>query len=213
MKILVDPCRYGQIDPARPDRLGILATPRRLAGGFAGCNGLLWAADNDCFQGLDEAAYRRLLDHCDYAPVSPSWVSVPDAVADHAETLRLWKVWVSVLLSRGLPPAFVLQDGCTAATVPWSECAAVFVGGTTAWKLGTVARGICAAAKDRGKAVHVGRVNTRRRINRLASWGTVDTIDGTRWLRFSRSLPTGIAWVDAALGIGSLFQSEEYMDE
>ncbi len=97
-----------------------------------------------------------------------------------------------------------LQDGQTFATVPWRRCAAVFVGGTTAWKLGPEARNLVAYAKALGKWVHMGRVNTRRRIRLGVRWG-VDSIDGKTFSQFG-DLPKGIPWIDQAKRQGDLLR-------
>jgi hypothetical protein len=56
-------------------------------------------------------------------------------------------------------------------------------------------------AKARGKLVHVGRVNSRKRIRRLAGWGCVDSIDGSGWSRWpDKKIPKGLAWIKEAEG-------------
>jgi hypothetical protein len=49
------------------------------------------------------------------------------------------------------PVALVLQDGQQDGAIPWEEIDAVFVGGTTEFKLGRVASRLTAEAKARGK--------------------------------------------------------------
>jgi hypothetical protein len=93
----------------------------------------VWAADNDCFQGLNAPAYLAMLAAIDGLP-GCRFVTVPDVVGDNDATLALWER-VARLGSRAQPPAFVLQDGVTADAVPWSDCGAVFIGGTTDFKL------------------------------------------------------------------------------
>jgi hypothetical protein len=68
---------------------------------------------------------------------------------------------------------------------------ALFIGASTEWKLGPSAEALVAQAKDRGKWVHMGRVNSHRRIRYAASIGC-DSVDGTKWVR----------WRDAYLDSG-----------
>lgn len=147
--------------------------------------GFRWSADNGCFGGFDEGACRAM-----WARL-PGWpgclfVVVPDAVADHRETLRLWDEWWLTVreLTGGQPCAFVAQNGATVDNVPWDELDALFVGGDTEWKLSHHAARLTWEAHERGKWVHMGRVNSAKRIARAL--GTMcDSFDGTKWSRWS----------------------------
>lgn len=71
---------------------------------------------------------------------------------------------------------------------------AVFIGGTTEFKLGATARAITAEAKRRGKWVHMGRVNTAQRV-RYAKQIGCDSFDGTTFSRWRATyLRKGLAW-------------------
>ena len=65
----------------------------------------------------------------------------------------------------------MLQDGATADEVAWDDCDAVFVGGSTAWKLGDTVPGLVRAARERQKWVHMGRVNSWVRLRVAAAIG------------------------------------------
>lgn len=146
--------------------------------------GLPWAADNDCFQGLDTRAYRAMLDKIAVQDTTRLlFVTVPDVVADCAQTGALFTEWLPVLQDRGLPPALVAQDGLTEDAVPWGDVRALFIGGSTAWKLGTDAAHLVRAAKVRGVWVHVGRVNSLTRLTYIDGLG-VDSFDGTQFSRY-----------------------------
>ena len=73
-------------------------------------SGMPWAADNDCFQGLDTDAFARMLDTIQGLP-GCLFVTVPDVVADAQATAALFDVWAPALERRGLPVALVAQDG------------------------------------------------------------------------------------------------------
>jgi EAL domain-containing protein (putative c-di-GMP-specific phosphodiesterase class I) len=68
--------------------------------------------------------------------------------------------------------------------IPWNEVKAIFIGGSTDWKLGQHARACVKAAKALGKWVHVGRVNTADRFKYFESIGA-DSCDGSGVARFS----------------------------
>jgi hypothetical protein len=155
-----------------------------------------WAADNDCFQQLDPIAYFRMLDAL--AGLSGClFVTVPDVVADPAGTVRGWVRWSEGLRRRGLPIAFVAQDGCERGMLPpWWSFDALFLGGSTAWKLGAEARQVAVLAKQQGKWLHMGRVNSLRRLRYAQSIGC-DSIDGSSWARWRDThLPAGLAALD-----------------
>jgi hypothetical protein len=156
--------------------------------------GIPWAADNDCYQGLDRDAYVRMLWGIRELP-GCLFVVCPDVVADADATRQLWREWAATTawVTRQ-PLAYVLQDGDTTATVPWDECDCVFVGGSTAWKVGVDAERIVRHAKQLGKWAHMGRVNSRRRYDYARSIGC-DSVDGTSFSRFrDRWLPPALRW-------------------
>jgi hypothetical protein len=119
------------------------------------------------------------------------WATVPDVVGDHAATLARWDQWARPVIDLGFAPAFVAQDGCTVETIP-EDAAAVFLGGSTGWKLGPVAEQI---ARSEVRPVHMGRVNTLRRLRLAADWGC-DSVDGT-FLAFGpdANLPSLLRWM------------------
>jgi hypothetical protein len=111
------------------------------------------------------------------------WVAVPDVVGSARRTLEIWK-YRRDLVPHGLwPLAFVCQDGAESLPIPWDELAAVFIGGTTAWKMSEHAAQIIKTAKILNKLVHIGRVNTPRRWRHFAALGA-DTCDGSGIARF-----------------------------
>jgi hypothetical protein len=190
----------------RPDRLGVLMTPR--AGNripVSEATGVPWAADNDCFNGLHPVRWLRFLAKIVESGSRPLWVACPDKVADAGETWRLYHLWAPVIHSLGLPVALVLQDGLEKfkwrASLPstWDELAAVFVGGSTEWKLSEYAERFVREAKERGKLVHVGRVNSLKRIRHFARLG-VDTFDGSGFSAWGdKRIGLAVRWIDTAL--------------
>lgn len=164
--------------PKSGGKLGVLLTP---ANGNSvesilklDCD---WAADNGCFGGLDEQAFLGMLDAIQGKP-RLQWVTCPDVVAWSRFTRQLFEEWAPELESRALPIAYVLQDGETISGVPWDRITAVFVGGSTKFKIGHDAKALVCEAKQRGKLVHMGRVNSESRLLLAKSWGC-DSVDGT----------------------------------
>lgn len=184
--------------------VGRLYTP---ASGNAACDDLPWAADNGAFSGFDAQAFLRMLlklkglEGCKF-------VACPDVVANWQATSDLFGKWWSVIDGAGFPVAYVAQDGLKPQFVPWSRCDSVFLGGSTEWKLSDDAGEVAAEAKRRGKWLHMGRVNTLRRIKRARAWN-VDSIDGTRFSMFpDAALKLGTRWVRNEMRQGVLSISE-----
>ena len=90
---------------------------------------------------------------------------------------------------------FIAQDGAT-KDLPWGDFDCLFIGGTTNWKLSQSAGDLIAEAKKNHKWVHVGRVNSYRRLNLVSILGA-DSCDGT-FLAFGpdKNLPRLLRWFD-----------------
>lgn len=139
--------------------------------------GWLWAADNGCFSdGWDEDRWLFWLQKR-HPRAGCLFAVVPDVVADADATLE--RFWRFAPLVRGLryPVAFVAQDGIERRVIPWGHFDCLFIGGSTEWKLSEAARYVATLARDHGKWVHVGRVNSDKRYRGLASMA--DSCDGT----------------------------------
>lgn len=143
-----------------------------------------WAADNDAFLAWDETRFVRMLNRF-IGTADCLFVTAPDVVADARATLGRFFDWRDEIAGRGFPVAFVGQDGAEDLdlTDVWRAADAWFVGGSTAWKLSAAAVDLATEARRRGKHVHVGRVNTQRRL-RIAYDLGADSVDGTGWSRF-----------------------------
>lgn len=143
-----------------------------------------WAIDNAAYTHFDPVEYLKVLERWRAIP-GCQWVAVPDVPYDHAATLRRWHEWAGRVASfgYGYSLAFVVQDGATPGTVPWPDMAALFVGGSTRWKLGSDAALLIRAAQDRGLWVHMGRVNTAKRVHYAHSL-KLNSVDGMGWSRF-----------------------------
>ena len=151
---------------------------------FALDNGAWPAHLND--RAWDEGAWRHHLRTVALGGEAPLWVVVPDVVGNRTATLERWPVYVDEVKGYGWPPAFAAQDGMTPSDVP-DDAEVVFLGGSTDWKLGALARW--------GRAfpgrLHVARVNTYKRLVLCYQAGAI-SCDGTGWGRGSQQQLAGL---------------------
>lgn len=173
--------------------LGHLLSPRsRNDPDWFISTGLPWAADNGAFSGFDPPAFVRMLDSIQGRP-GCLFAVCPDVVGNASETLSLFGEWRETITARSLPVAYVAQDGQEQLPVPWAEFDALFIGGSTEFKLGRHAESLTREARARGIHVHMGRVNTRRRMRLARAWGC-NSVDGTAFSWFpDTKLPGALA--------------------
>lgn len=174
--------------------LGQIATP---AAGNRVEAGRTWCADNSVFAGKypgDDEFLAWLKARQQYA-ANCRFVVAPDVVCDARATLELSRPMFSRIRDLGFPVALVGQNGLEDIEVPWGEFDVLFLGGDNEWKLGEAAAGLVTEAKRRGKWVHMGRVNSRKRLAYAASIGC-DSADGT-YIAFgpNKNLPKMLNWV------------------
>jgi hypothetical protein len=219
-------------DAMTAGQLGYIDTP---AQGNLRPAGVTWCADNGCFSDRwDQGRWWAFLVRNAHAADSCLFAVAPDVVADHDATLKRATPWLPKIRELGYPVAFVAQNGVTIPSVPWQAIDVIFLGGSlecvpcghvyreprrpdrdercphcsrllTEWKLGAAARALVAAAKARGKRVHMGRVNSARRWRYAAAIGC-DSVDGT-YLTFApdANLPKVLAWGRRLNEQGALF--------
>lgn len=159
----------------RPD-MPAMITPRM---GQWPADGQPWAADNGRYSAPQDYTDTKYLDWLAKWPVETClFATAPDVVGDAAATLTLAAPMFARIRAVGYRVALVAQDGLESLDVPWADFDALFIGGTTEWKLGAAAATIVREAKDRGMWVHMGRVNSLRRMKYAESIGC-DSADGT----------------------------------
>lgn len=189
--------------------LGVLLTPKNgNSVDSVLALGLPWAIDNGAYSGFDAERFRWLTERAKDRP-RLLWCVCPDVVADAKRTLALFDEWESTLRDRGLPVAFVAQNGQESLPVPWDRLDCLFIGGSqecpkcgwilpkgadnevcpdcwrvlVEWKLSEAAGELIREAKSLGKWVHMGRVNSRCRLQSAADAGC-DSVDGSSMSRF-----------------------------
>jgi hypothetical protein len=116
------------------------------------------------------------------------WSVVPDIVAGGRASLDLSLRWLRHVLDETPVALIAVQDGMTTDDVRGyiGHRVGLFVGGSTTWKLSTMGEW-AALGREHGAWVHVGRVNTARRIKECQIAG-VDSFDGTSVSRFAKTL-------------------------
>ncbi len=141
-----------------------------------------WAIDNGGFKNLDIPGLKSLLKREEHHRENCLFVAVPDIVGSAQRTIELFDLFAPDL--DGWPLALVCQDGQESLPIPWSQIAAVFIGGSTNWKLSVHVEQIIKTAKLFGKWVHAGRVNTPERWKWFEEQG-VDSADGSGLARYT----------------------------
>jgi len=185
--------------------IGLMLTPasgvRVATARLAPC----WAADNGCFaQGarFDLAAYLAWL--AAMLPVVGTclFASAPDVLGDAGATWARSRPVLPELRALGYPAALVAQDGWDGRAVDWDAFDVLFIGGTDAFKLAPAGSAAIAEGKARGRWVHVGRVNSWRRLAAMTAAGA-DSSDGTT-LAYNRRryLPEVAGWGRRLRGLG-----------
>ncbi|MYY03080.1 hypothetical protein GT035_12905 [Streptomyces sp. SID4913] len=174
--------------------LGWMQTP---AQGNKLPRGQVWGADNGCFgRGYPgDDGYLRFLDEYGDRAKDCLFATAPDVVGDAAKTLPRSLPFLPEIRKRGYPAALVGQNGLEGLVVPWDDFDVLFLGGDTEWKLGSHARALTAEARRRGKWVHMGRVNSYKRLKYAHDIGC-QSADGT-YVAFGPdiNLPKCLAWV------------------
>ena len=155
-------------------------------------NEIHYGLDNGSFSRFDPKTFERMARAAQDDPLC-DWIVLPDVVGDAESTTALFDHWSERLNLSGAVPekrAYVLQDGATLGMVPWEWITCLFVGGTDSFRDSRRCWEIVEAAKAQGKTVHIGRVNTPRRI---VYWDRVaDSFDGSGIARFDECLTDAI---------------------
>ncbi len=163
--------------------------------GYRKQKGVKWALDNGCYSQFHEVKWLKMA--IDGLTDSDClWITLPDEIGCHRATINLFKKYRKILnrITPMLLPsnkfAFVLQDGCHSADVPWKHINCVFLGGSTEFKYSRGAWKILEKAKSLGKWVHIGRVNTKGRI--VYFYDIADSIDGSGLAKYTHMLDDAI---------------------
>lgn len=165
----------------REHRIGLMYTPNMSNRIDILDRVCVWAADTGCYSrgyDFDLDAYLRWLDERRPYADRCLFATAPDVVGDAQSTWARSAGVLPLLREMGYRAALVAQDGIEDMAVDWQAFDVLFVGGSTEWKLSRHAYELVQEARGRGKWVHVGRVNSRRRLQLVTAWGA-DSADGT----------------------------------
>ncbi len=189
----------------RPD-IGIMLGYREgsLSHGKRHLEKCLWAADNGCFTNpvIDVSKYLEWLKNLSDFSETCLFAVAPDVVANAKKTWERSRDVLPEIRALGFAAAFVAQDGIEDQTIHWEAFDTLLIGGSTEWKLSTNVLWLCREARKQGKWVHMGRVNSFRRLL-LARFNGCNSTDGTqlafapdkrldqleKWLDFIKSQP------------------------
>ena len=137
-----------------------------------------FAVDNGCFSQPAKYTNTGFLTWLDTLNRKCLFATAPDVVGDADKTLERSLPVLAEIRKLGYSAGYVGQDGAKKTGLPWDKFDCFFVGGTTAWKMSQVAANLIIEAKQRGKWVHVGRVNSYKRM-RIVDFFGADSCDGT----------------------------------
>ena len=170
--------------------------------------GMRYALDNGAWsafvqqQPFDEDAFLLAVDRLGEGA---DWIVLPDIVAGGLASLEFSLRWKERL--RGMPTRMLLavQNGMQINDVAslLSPAIGIFIGGTTEWKEAT-AQAWGSVARRRHCHLHVGRVNSARRIRICAAAGA-DSFDGSGVSRYAKALPR----LDRATRQGDMFAAAD----
>lgn len=108
----------------------------------------------------------------------------PDVYPDAQASLDRGLKYTELLRSMGFPAAIVAQDGAEKIDYPWDEFDCLFIGGARTkdpkdeWKVSPESWGLIRKARAQGKWVHMGRVNSYKRMEWARAAGC-HSVDGT----------------------------------
>ena len=171
------------------DAWGLLLTPDRPEkhSGFAG-----YAIDNGAWgahQRGEQWSPARWLPLIRAHGRDALWCVLPDIVCGGRDSLALSCWWLPRVWSLSPRWLVAVQDGMQPEQLRRivGPRVGVFVGGSTEWKEASMP-GWGRLCRERGAWLHVGRVNSARRIAMCARAGA-DSFDGTSGTRFAVTIP------------------------
>ena len=162
-------------------------------------HGMPYAIDNGAFHAFqqnkpfDVEAFEKCLEWSASSPIRPDWCVLPDIVGGGTRSLDFSMTWLDSVRKYCELPLIAVQDGMEPEDIAdlVGPSLGIFVGGTTEWKLQSL-MGWGRLAKNKCY-LHVGRVNTKRRIIHCQNAGA-DSFDGTRVVKFPKDLPELDRW-------------------
>ncbi len=176
-------------------RLGAILTPS--SGNRVPEEGY-WAADSGIFGNSyvgDEAYMDWLEERVEFADRC-LFATAPDVPFNAFATISHSYPYLDRIRRLGYPVALVAQDHLEFCDWwRWEDFDCLFIGGSTAWKLSPAAAVLARAACAAGLWVHVGRVNSFKRLRYAAAAMDADSADGTLLANGpDKHLPSVLRW-------------------
>jgi len=153
------------------------------------------AVDNGAFSKATPFSADKFLALLDKVAADPEvarkvqFVVAPDTPMDAKATLEKFPMWAAEIQKRGLPVALAGQNGLEDMIdqIPWDDFDTLFMGGDDEWKLGDFKDeaqkkkwlDLLWEAGQRGKKIHVGRVNSFKRSDFSNYQMEAISVDGT----------------------------------
>lgn len=209
---MTPPCSDPIPDHIRAGRLGMIATPAQGNKILPDYQHVI--IDNGVFGDTypGDQPYLRMLagirEQLGDAADNLIFATAPDVVGDHWATWARSRPILPRIRALGYATAFVAQDGMETdhSCWMWDEIDALFIGGSTEWKLSAEAAEIARAARAMGKWVHVGRVSSLMRYVHAAVEMEAHSVDGTYITKApDKNLENVLSWIRWVEGGGELF--------
>ncbi len=174
------------------------------------------AADNGALNPETYIGDDRWLEWCDRLPRSVAFVVVPDVArrpdgslgGDPVATWAKFQELAPVVKEMGHHVALAAQDGIELMPNLHEQieaCDVLFIAGSTDWKL--AAWPIVRMARNMGKPVHMGRVNSLRRLQTARLMGCTSA-DGTQLRYLNRTRADG-----TRRGVAELLRQVEVLNQ
>lgn len=135
---------------------------------------------------FDEGAFEKLLSKLGRGA---NFIVIPDIVGGGHRSLEFSLDWLPRLRKYETRLLLAVQDGLEGEDIAHllDQEVGIFVGGTTEWKLKTMTTW-GQVARDRDCYLHVGRVNSAKRIS-LCQEAGAHSFDGTSASMYAKTLP------------------------
>jgi hypothetical protein len=185
-----------QKELAKKDHIGFMLTPNLAM--RASCTvDQIWAADTGCYTQPNKYSNSRYFSWLSAQnPSTCLFATAPDVLGNARATLDRSAPVLAALRNAGFKAALVAQNGLEHEIIPWESLDCLFIGGTTEWKLGVACAKLIEEAVNRQKWVHMGRVNSFKRLRSAQALGC-DSADGTH-VAFSPQdqIETIVSWLE-----------------
>jgi hypothetical protein len=143
-----------------------------------------FACDNGCYgkdanRVFDFGYYTEYLLQAKTYKSKLLFATAPDVVGDAAATWKRSSPYLQKIRDLDIPAALCFQDGIENLHIDWDTFDVMFIGGTTDFKLSPEVKYLCTIALEHSKWIHMGRVNSLKRMLIAKDFGCHST-DGSK---------------------------------